>query len=87
MEDVADSIKPFQTVPIQGTYHGGANTFLRVQREEGDQWLDFPLSTKTDQSGQFTAHVEFGRPGRYRVRVLDPDSGVTSKPLVLVVEG
>jgi hypothetical protein len=87
LEDVADSAKPFETVQIQGRYHGGANTFLRVQREEGGKWLDFPLSTKTDQSGQFTAYVEFPQPGSYRVRVLDPDSGVTSKPLVLVVKG
>jgi hypothetical protein len=45
------------------------------------------VPTKTDQSGQFTAHVELGQPGPYRLRVLDPDSGVTSKPFVLVIEG
>ena len=87
MEDLADSAKPFQTVRIQGTYRGGADTFLRVQRWEGGKWLDFPLPTKTDQSGQFTAYVELGQPGRYRLRVLDPDSGVTSKPFVLVIKG
>ena len=87
LEDVADSARPFETVRIQGTYHGGADTFLRVQRWQGGKWLDFPLPTKTDQSGQFTAYVEFGQPGRYRLRVLDPDSGVTSKPFVLVITG
>ena len=87
LEDLADSARPFQTVRIQGTYRGGADTFLRVQRWEGGKWLDFPLPTKTDQSGQFTAYVEFGQPGRYRLRVLDPDSGVTSKPFVLVIKG
>ena len=87
LEDVADSARPFETVRIQGTYHGGADTFLRVQRWQGGKWLDFPLPTKTDQSGQFTAYVEFGQPGRYRLRVLDPDSGVTSKPFVLVIKG
>ena len=54
--------------------------------EEASGW-NFPLPTKTDQSGQFTAYVEFGQPGRYRLRVLDPDSGVTSKPFVLVIRG
>jgi hypothetical protein len=49
--------------------------------------VDFPLPTKTDQSGRFTAYVEFGKPGRYRLRVLDPDSGVTSQLFVLVVKG
>jgi hypothetical protein len=49
--------------------------------------LAFPLPTKTNQSGQFTADVEFGKPGRYRLRVLDPNSGVTSKSFVLVIKG
>ena len=66
LEDSADSAAPFQTVRIQGTYRGGADTFLRVQRWDGGKWLDFPVPTKTDQSGQFTAYVEFGQPGRYR---------------------
>ena len=87
MEDSAVSAKPFQVVQIQGTYPGGAGTFLQVQRWEGDRWLAFPVPTRTDRSGNFTAHVEIGRPGRYRLRVLDPDSGVTSKPFVLVIKG
>ena len=87
LEDLADSAKPFQTVRIQGTYPGGGDTFLRVQRWEGGKWLDFPLPTKTDSSGKFTAFIELGQPGRYRLRVLDPDSGVASKPFVLVIMG
>jgi hypothetical protein len=65
----------------------GADTFLRVQRWEGGEWLAFPIHTKTNQSGQFTAYVEFGQPGRYRLRVLEHDSGVTSKSFVLVIKG
>jgi hypothetical protein len=87
LENSAGSAKPFQTVRIQGTYRGGADTLLRVQRWEGGKWLDFPLPTKTDQSGQFSAYVELGQPGRYRLRVLDPESGATSKPFVLVIKG
>ena len=87
LENSAGSARPFQTVRIQGTYRGGADTSLRVQREEGGKWLDFPLPTKTDQSGQFTAYVELGGPGRYRLRVLDPDSDLTSKPSELVIKG
>ena len=87
MEDPADSAKPFQTVPIQGTYRGRADAFLRVQLWERHRWRAFPLAATTDQSGQFTAYVELGRPGRYWLRVLDPDSGVTSKPFVLVIKG
>jgi serine/threonine protein kinase len=87
LDNAASAAKPFQTVRMQGTYRGGADTSLRVQRWEGGQWLDFPLPTQTDQSGQFTAYVEFGQPGSYRLRVLDPDSDLTSKPSELVIKG
>jgi hypothetical protein len=87
VEAPADSAKPFQTVPIQGTYHGGADTFLQVQRWEGGRWRAFPLPTKTDQSGRFTAYVELGQPGLYWLRVQDADSDVKSKPFLLVIKG
>ncbi|MFP5283908.1 MAG: hypothetical protein ACLGIF_10720, partial [Actinomycetes bacterium] len=83
----AVSAKPFQTVPIRGTFRGGDETFLRVQRWEEGTWVAFPLPTSTDASGQFTAYVELGRPGRYRLRVLHPDSGVKSEPFVLTIRG
>jgi hypothetical protein len=87
LEDLHEPARPFQTVPIQGTYRGGANTFLRAQRWEAGKWRTFPISTKTDRLGQFTAYVELGQPGRYQLRLLDPTSGVTSKPVVLVIKG
>jgi hypothetical protein len=87
VERPAGPARPFQTVGIQGTYRGGAHTFLRVERWERHRWMAFPLSTKTDQSGQFTAYVELGQPGLYWLRVRDPDSAVKSKPFVLVIRG
>jgi hypothetical protein len=87
LEHLHEPARPFQTVPIQGTYRGGANTFLRAQRWEAGKWRTFPISTKTDRLGQFTAYVELGQPGRYQLRLLDPTSGVTSKPVVLVIKG
>jgi hypothetical protein len=87
MRRLADSARPFENVRIEGLYRGGADTFLRVQRWEQGRWRAFPLPAKTDEVGQFATYVEFGQPGRYRLRVLDHESGVTSKPLVLVVEG
>jgi hypothetical protein len=87
LEDLADSARPSESVRIRGTYRGGAGTFLRLQRWEGGRWLDFPLPTKTDQSGRFITYVEFGQPGRYSLRVLDPDSGVTSETFVVVIKG
>jgi hypothetical protein len=87
LKDSADFAMPFQPVRIQGRYQAGANTFLRVQRREGAEWVAFPLPAKTDQSGQFTTYVELGQPGRYQLRVLDPNSGATSKTFVLVIKG
>jgi hypothetical protein len=86
LEDLSDSARPSEAIRIQGVYHGGAGTFLRVQRWEGGEWLDFPLPTKTDESGQFITQAEFGQAGRYQLRVLDPDSGVTSKTFLVVIE-
>jgi hypothetical protein len=87
VKDVAASARPFETVRIRGSYRDGADTLLRVQRWEDGKWLAFPLPTKTDKSGQFTAYVELGQPGHYRLRLLDPSTGLTSKPFVLVIRG
>jgi hypothetical protein len=87
LDDLVDSGRPFQPVRIHGTYSGGADTFLQVQRWEGGKWLAFPLPTKTDQTGQFTTYVELEQPGRYRLRVLDPASGVTSTTFLLAIKG
>src|SRR5215211_1560498 len=80
------SARPFETVRIEGKYPSGADTYLRVQRWDEGEWLAFPIPTKTDQSGQFTAYVELGQPGRYPLRVLDPDTGTTSKTFVIFIE-
>jgi len=83
---LAATARPFQTVRIEGKYPSGADTYLRVQRWDEGEWLAFPIPTKTDQSGQFTAYVELGQPGRYPLRVLDPDSGTKSKTFVILIE-
>jgi hypothetical protein len=87
LENLPTSARTFQTVRIKGTYLGGPGTFLQAQRQEGGEWVAFPLPTKTDKSGQFTTYVLCDEPGRYRLRLLDPDSGVTSKTFVIVVKG
>ena len=87
LSDPPNSAKPFQTIPIRGIYRGAVDTLLRVELWERGTWQAFPLPTRTDRAGRFTAYVELGRPGQYRLRVLDPDSGVTSKPFVLVIKG
>ena len=52
LEDLSGSAMPFEAVRIQGTYRGGAGAFLRLQRWEGDKWLDFPyLRRPTSRAG------------------------------------
>ena len=88
LENPPDSGNAFQIVRIRGTYPGGADTFVQVQRREAGKWLTFPmLPAKTDQSGQFTASVALGPPGRYRLRLLDPESGATSRTFLVVIRG
>jgi hypothetical protein len=87
LQDPPEAAKPFQTVRIHGMYPGGADTFVRAQRWEAGKWLDFPVPTKTDESDKFTAYVELDQPGRYQLRILDPESGVTSTSFVLLIKG
>ena len=65
---------------------GGGHRFLQVQWWVNGSWRAFPVPAKTDPSGEFTAYVELGRPNSYRLRVRDPQSGVTSEPFTLVIE-
>ena len=87
MHSPAVAAKPFETVRLSGTYRGGEDSLLQVQRWEGGKWLAFPIPMKTDAKGQFTAYVELGHPRRYRLRILHPDSGVKSKPFELLIKG
>lgn len=79
--------KPFETVRILGTYRGGSDTFVQVQHLANGTWQPFPVPAKTDSSGRFTAYVELGQPSRYRLRVVDPQSGITSEPFTLEIKG
>jgi hypothetical protein len=81
------SVKPFETVRIRGSYRGGPETFLQVERREGARWVGFPIQTKTDQAGRFIAYVEMGQPGPCWLRVRDPVSGVASEEFVIDILG
>jgi hypothetical protein len=87
LDSVPESGRTFEAVRIRGTYRAGADTFLRVQRWDGGEWVDFPIPTKTDESGRFTAYVQLDQPGRNQLRMLHPGSGDTSKTFVIVVKG
>ena len=84
--DHAITAERFETVQIHGTYRGGADTYLRVDVREGATWVAFPFRPKTDHVGRFITHVELGQPGPHWLRVVDPETEVTSRPFVLVIE-
>jgi hypothetical protein len=78
--------RPFETVEIAGRYRGvDDRAELRVQLREPDGWTTFPLPTVTQPSGEFRAYVEVGGPGRYQVRIVDPEEDRASTVLTLLI--
>jgi hypothetical protein len=78
--------RPFETVRIEGSYPGARRPArLRVEIRDPGGWTPFPLPAVTTPSGQFTAYVEIGGPGRYQLRIVDPERGATSRILEMVV--
>lgn len=78
--------RPFETVRMDGTYSGSrARTILRVQHREDGSWVEFPLPTITDESGNFTVYVELGSIGEHQVRVVDPRADVVSETVLVVI--
>lgn len=77
--------RPHETIAIPGTYHGvTAAATLRIQLRVPGGWKDFPLPVITQETGSFQAYVELGR-GEYRLRLVDPATGTTSKDLTLLL--
>jgi hypothetical protein len=77
--------EPFETILIPGTYVGVAGPArLRVQLRQPGGWAWFPLPVVTQPSGEFRAFVEMDA-GSYRVRLFDPESGVRSRVLTVLV--
>ena len=66
-------------------YHGGPNILLETQRLEAGRWVSNPVPAMTDNSGRFTTYVELAA-GDYWLRMLDPDSGVTSEIFTVTVK-
>jgi hypothetical protein len=78
--------KPFETVQIAGRYQGVRGpTELRVQLRKPRGWTQFPLPTVTEASGKFRAFVELGKPGQYRLRIVDSKRDRTSGVLTVLV--
>ena len=71
LEDLPTVPGPFETVQIQGTYPDEGDTFSGAALG-GWQVAGLSATHQDRPSGQFTAFIELGQPGRYRLRVLTP---------------
>ena len=77
--------EPFETIQIPGTYVGvDGPERLRLQIRRAAGWTWFPLPVFTQPSGEFRAFVELGA-GQYRLRLVDPETGVKSQVLTVLV--
>ncbi len=77
--------EPFETIQIPGTYVGvDGPERLRLQIRRAAGWTWFPLPVFTQPSGEFRAFVELGA-GQYRLRLVDPETGVMSQVLTVLV--
>jgi hypothetical protein len=81
------SVRPHQTARLTGRISEGAKgVSLRVQQLVGARWINFPLPVLSNDAGRFTAYVELSQPGRIILRVLRPDTGVSSNVVVVLVD-
>lgn len=77
--------QPFETIRISGTYHGIERPRrLRLQVLDQGGWQTYPLPVLTSDSGRFSAYIELAL-GRYRVRLVDPATGESSKAVTVLV--
>jgi hypothetical protein len=77
--------EPYETIQIPGTYSGvDGPARLRLQMRRAAGWTWFPLPVVTQPSGEFRAYVELGA-GQYRLRLVDPETGVESHVLTILV--
>jgi len=78
--------RPFEMVRVRGRYpRSDFGTKLQVQLRHDHRWMSFPLVATTDRAGRFTAHVEWGASGRYRLRVVDAQRNTVSPVAILHV--
>jgi hypothetical protein len=73
-----------ERIDLTGVYPGGEGAVLQVQRKDGGQWTDFPVTTGVT-GGQFSTYVQTGRAGAQKWRVKDTDTGRVSNVVTVTI--
>ncbi len=80
----AASVAPMQQIDLTGSFPSGEGAVVQVQRFEGGNWQDFPV-TASVTGGSFSTYIQTSQPGENRFRVSDTDSGATSNEVVVTI--
>ena len=80
-----EAAAPLTAVRLTGEYaEAEPGTLLHLQLRSPDRgWVSFPLPTAVDDGGRFLTYVELGRRGTNVLRVIEPESDVTSNSVAV----
>lgn len=80
---VVDELDP---VRVTGSYpEAPEGTRLTVQWWQAGEWVDLPLPTTVQATGEFTTYVQLGAAGQQLVRVVDRADGTVSNAITLTI--
>jgi hypothetical protein len=78
------AVGAMEQIDLTGVYPGGEGAILQVQRFQGGQWIDFPVTASVSNE-TFSTYVQTSQPGRNRFRVVDTDTGLESNEVRVTV--
>lgn len=81
----APNVSAMQQFDISGVYPGGEGALIRLQRKVDGKWQDFGIPDVAVTNGQFSTHVQTGRSGPQKFRVVDVDSKLTSNVVTVTI--
>jgi hypothetical protein len=79
-------VAPGERIDLTGRYRHGNGATLQVQRRQGGNWGEFPVTT-TVSGGRFHTWVLTSQAGANHFRVLDQATGRHSAPVTVHIRG
>lgn len=77
-------VGPSERINMTGSYRGGDNVTLQIQRREQGTWTDFPVTVGVT-AGTFQTWIQTSRTGEQTFRVFDPQGQVASNTVEVTV--